>query len=380
MTLLPGLPDDVALECLVRVPRHVICNLGFVCSSWRRVSSSDIFKKVRLEANVAEGWIYVLAGSPTDIKFKAFDPKCNKWYDLPPAPEYTPKHSWEGFACVALASTLILMGGVRRKFNEARQELEEEEVCGDVFLYDAFMNQWSRGVSMLTPRSWFAASVVEDRVFVAGGQGRNSFLTSAEMFDPKLNAWNPIADIKLPRSSCVGMSMGDKFWVIAGEIVRNSNQGRFILRGSAEVFDPTSGKWKFIPEMWVDSLKVPGPNTIYKGKILAFCNEKLMTYEESGNYWKHVGSMGGSGSYQQLDNRFGFACISLEPKVYLVGGLREWWENYRTYNVKPVNSIEECNLSNSHIVGSSKLTHWKKLASMGPGDGGVILSSVVLWL
>ncbi|KAL0415286.1 UNVERIFIED_CONTAM: F-box/kelch-repeat protein SKIP20 [Sesamum latifolium] len=36
MDLIPGLPDDLGLECLVRVPHQYFSSVSSVCRSWKR--------------------------------------------------------------------------------------------------------------------------------------------------------------------------------------------------------------------------------------------------------------------------------------------------------------------------------------------------------
>ena len=108
---------------------------------------------------------------------------------------------------------------------------------------------------MNTPRSWFAAAVVGDSIYVAGGQGRDRFLNSVEVFDSKSNSWSYAPDLICVRSSCYGLALHNKFWVIGGEFMRNQ-YGDKPERGSAEVYDPKIGSWSFIHEMWLDSSKV----------------------------------------------------------------------------------------------------------------------------
>lgn len=107
---------------------------------------------------------------------------------------------------------------------------------------------------MNTPRSWAAAAVVGDKVYVAGGQGRTKFLNSAEVYDPEIDSWQTISSMEVVRSSCQGVALDGHFWVIAGEYVRNhydNNQKR-----SAEVYDVETDSWRFVPNMCLDDNKV----------------------------------------------------------------------------------------------------------------------------
>jgi hypothetical protein len=128
-------------------------------------------------------------------------------------------------------------------------------VCGDVIVYSALTNQWTRASSMKTPRSWFAAAVIGTQVYVAGGQGKTRFLDSAEVYDSETDTWYTIPSMGNVRSSCHGAALDGQFWVIAGEYNKNQYDDGD-RKGSAEVFDPLTGSWRFIPDMWLDSHKV----------------------------------------------------------------------------------------------------------------------------
>ncbi|GAB4832876.1 hypothetical protein Ancab_006893 [Ancistrocladus abbreviatus] len=41
--LLPGLPDDLAIACLIRVPRVEHCKLQLVCKRWYRLLAGNFF-------------------------------------------------------------------------------------------------------------------------------------------------------------------------------------------------------------------------------------------------------------------------------------------------------------------------------------------------
>lgn len=50
--LLPGLPDDLAIACLIRVPRAVHPNLRLVCKRWNRLLSGNYFYSLRKKTGI----------------------------------------------------------------------------------------------------------------------------------------------------------------------------------------------------------------------------------------------------------------------------------------------------------------------------------------
>ncbi|MCO5588394.1 hypothetical protein L7F22_042349 [Adiantum nelumboides] len=372
LSLIPGLPNDVALLCLARVRRLELLKLRLVCTSWKRLLESEEFQNLRLKVGSAEAWLYVLAEKPSGSPFKAFDPFSNQWFTLPKLSRLYKDTIWQGFACVALGPNLLIMGGIRQSMNSAKPLDSSGVVCADVYIYNACTNQWSRGASMNTPRSWFAATVIGDSVYVAGGQGQNRFLNNVEVFNLKNNSWSQISSMNCVRSSCYGFTLNGKFWIVGGEVMRNQHRDK-PGRGSAEVYNPQNDSWSLIPEMWLSTQKVPGPSTVHCGRLLFVHQSKLMMYLEDTNSWCHVGELSGYEMFSNQNSRYGFACESLNDELYIIGGMR-LSRHYR-HSVQFLSTIEACKLTSSQ--GVSKYTRWRNLASMGDYEGTILASAVM---
>lgn len=374
-SLIPGLPNDVALLCLVRVRRVELLKLRLVCRTWKGLFESKEFCNLRLKAGCAEEWLYALAEKPSGAPFKAFDPISNQWFTLPRMPRSSKETVWQGFACVALGPTLLLMGGIYQSMNADVQGFSSVVVCADVHIYNACSNQWSRAASMHTPRSWFAATVIGDLVYVAGGQGKDCFLDSVEVYDPQQNSWSHVSNMKCVRSSCYGLALHGKLWVVGGEVMRNQHSVK-PGRGSAEVYDPENDSWSLIPEMWLNTQKVPGPSTVHRQRLLFVHEGKLMMYMEDTNSWCHVGDLSGEEVFSSnRRSRYGFACESLNDELYVVGGL-QLSRQYR-HSVQSLNSTEVCKLA-SLSQGQSKYTKWRNAACMAECEGIIVASAVMI--
>lgn len=362
-SLIPGLPNDVAQLCLAKVARAALLKIRFVCTAWKRLVESKEFAQLRLQVGSAERWLYALTERPTGASFKAFDPCTNRWYEMPPTPGYSNDMYWQGFGCVAVGCTLLLMGGVY-------QTSDGGVVSGDVSVYNALTNQWSKAASMNTPRSWFAAAVIGELVYVAGGLGKTQFLNSVEVYNSTQNSWHKVPNMTYVRSSCYGLALDGKFWVIGGEYERNQYDG-IPKRSSAEVYDPETVTWNLVPQMWLDTHKVPGPNTVHCGRLLFVHESKIMVYDKDTNGWCHVGNLAGGDVYNRPLSRFGFACESLGEDLYIVGGrkiLRHW------QSLQYLNTVEVCKLLSQR---AQKSTPWRMMADMGSNEGNVLASAVL---
>lgn len=59
--LIPRLPDDLVMACLIRVPRMEHRKLRLVCKAWNKLSAEDdFFYTLREKLGFAEEWIYVI--------------------------------------------------------------------------------------------------------------------------------------------------------------------------------------------------------------------------------------------------------------------------------------------------------------------------------
>ncbi|KAI5057679.1 hypothetical protein GOP47_0027694 [Adiantum capillus-veneris] len=369
--LIPGLSNDVAQLCLARVARGTLPKLRFVCTTWKHLCESKDFWDLRYKVGSAEAWLYVLTEKPSGSPFKTFSPRLNKWFELPQMLKPSEDSLLQGFACAALGPTLLVMGGMYQSFDKIRQEYLPGIVSGDIQGYNSCTNQWSKAPNMKTPRSWFAAAVIGQCVYVAGGQGKDRFLNSVEVYDSRINRWSYAPNMNHVRSSCRGLAAQGKFWVIGGELMRNQ-YGERPERGSAEVYDPETRQWTLIPEMWLDTQKVPGPSTVHCGKLLFVHKSKLMMYDDVANHWYHVGYLSGVDMFNDRFWRFAFACESIDDELYIVAGLRGQKQN--RHFVQALNTTEA---SKVRIEGPSKYTLWKNMASMGASEGIVLASAVV---
>ncbi|KAG0608262.1 hypothetical protein M758_8G092300 [Ceratodon purpureus] len=368
-----GLPDDVMTLVFARLPRQSLVMARLVCSSWKRVAEQQELASLRRKMGVAEGWMYVLAETPEGSPFRAYDPVAAKWSILPPTPGRSEGQQWQGFACVALGYKFFLIGGTRSQKSFPADRYSSAVVCSDFVIYDALTNKWSKGANMNTPRSWAAAAVVGDKVYVAGGQGNTKFLDSAEVYDPNSDTWKTISSMGVVRSSCQGIALDGQFWVIAGEYVKNyydNNQ-----TSSAEVYDAGSDTWRFVPNMCLDDNKVMEPSAVVNGELICVHQKRIMAYNKDVNTWNQLGHINGGEVYARPYSRFGFACESVGRKLYIIGGTRVHSQNRNQYNT-PLNTVEICDLGDAKQP--SQL--WWTLGADMSRSQGIMSASTVTWL
>ncbi|KAK3205000.1 hypothetical protein Dsin_019046 [Dipteronia sinensis] len=185
--LLPGLPDDLAIACLIRVPRSEHRKLRLVCKRWYRLLAGNFFYSQRKSLGMAEEWVYVFKRDRDGkISWNAFDPVYQLWQPLPPVPKQYSEAL--GFGCAVLSGCHLYLFGGRDPLRGSMRR---------VHYYSARTNKWYRAPDMLRKRHFFGSCVINNCLYVAGGEceGIQRTLRSAEVYDPNKNRWSFIADM-----------------------------------------------------------------------------------------------------------------------------------------------------------------------------------------
>ncbi|KAI4345328.1 hypothetical protein L6164_012460 [Bauhinia variegata] len=245
--LVPGLPDDLGLECLIRLPYSAHPAAFRVCRQWRHLLESDDFYDLRKKSGHTREVACLIqalpagngekpTGSPS-YGITVFDPVSQSWERLDPVPEYP---FGLPLFCQSASSEgkLVVMGG---------WDPVSYEPLTQLFIYDFRTNQWRRGKDMPSKRSFFAIGSFQGRIYVAGGHDENkNALRTAWVYDVRRNEWTELNPMSEERDECEGMVIGDEFWVVSG--YATERQGMF--EGSADVYGFGSGKWSRVEGVW----------------------------------------------------------------------------------------------------------------------------------
>ncbi len=118
-------------------------------------------------------------------------------------------------------------------------------------LFDPVAGAFSAGPSLSVPRSGHSATLLADgRVLVVGGRMADdglSFLSTAEVFDPKAGAWATTGPMSVRRHDHAAVRLpSGKVLVLGGD---NGVSG---FESSAELFDPATGLFTAAGTMGVD--------------------------------------------------------------------------------------------------------------------------------
>lgn len=247
MDLIPGLPNDLALECLIRLPIDQFSKAASVCKTWNGEIMLPEFRKRRTTSGLARPVLSMVQAMVATVKkpqgdttlsstqiyrLSICDPENGCWYDLPPIPELI--DGLPNFCrIVGVGSDLVVIGGC---------DPVTWRVMDCVFIYNFISGTWRRGADMPgQQRLFFGCGSDSDQVIlVAGGHDdEKNALKSVLLYDVVKDEWVAMPDMVMQRDECKVVFHEGKFHVIGG--YPTLAQGHF--EKNAEVFDFATWQW-----------------------------------------------------------------------------------------------------------------------------------------
>lgn len=225
--LIPGLPDEISLQILARMPRMGYLNAKMVSRSWKAAITGMELYRLRKELGVNEEWLYILTKADDEkLVWHAFDPLNNQWQRLPLMPGITQggegKRGVPGLRLGDLVSAGIRISDVIRGWIGQKDSLDRIPFCG------------------------CAIGTADGCLYVLGGFSRASAMKCVWRYDPFVNLWQEVSSMSTGRAFCKTSLLNNKLYVVGG--VSKGKNGLTPLQ-SAEVFDPTTGIWEDVPNM-----------------------------------------------------------------------------------------------------------------------------------
>ncbi|KAG6538326.1 F-box/kelch-repeat protein At1g15670-like [Zingiber officinale] len=299
--LIPGLPEEVARECLIRLPLDALRAAQGVCRHWKRDVASPPFHRLRKAAGLARPVIALVqsdpdrtvstAGkhsfpSPLLYRMALFEPVTGVWTSPPMIPRRP--HGLPLFCqMAAVGRELVVIGGWDPRTWAATDEIH---------VYDLVSGAWRRGARMPGPRrSFFASAAAEAEgrwmVFVAGGHDESkNALRSALAYDVAADAWVQLPDMTRPRDECKGFFAGGAFRVLGG--YPTEAQGQFSR--TAEAFDVAAWRWAAELEPALEEAASPRICVVAEQGKIYMCREgrEVEMFEEgSRGGWRRVAEL-----------------------------------------------------------------------------------------
>ncbi|GLJ13386.1 hypothetical protein SUGI_0211190 [Cryptomeria japonica] len=187
-SLFPSLPDEIVLECLLRVKLNSHPKLRCVCKSWNAALKSPYFYEERKRLKISEQRFFMLQTKGRIIdgisnRVAVYNLENNSCKSLPPVPG--PIYSIEH--CHFVKQKLVLITDIVR---------DSTRIC--VWLFDFASCKWRRGATMLRWLEDFTSAADEDGglIYVGGGFDRSGKpVRSASVYNVEEDKWDVLPDI-----------------------------------------------------------------------------------------------------------------------------------------------------------------------------------------
>eukprot|EP00253_Pinus_taeda_P000064 PITA_00064 len=329
LSIFPGLPNDLGLQCLAMVPRFYHSSLRAVSRAWRHSIDSCEFLEERKLLGCSEDWLYLHIGTSPHLdersqgnrvrwqpiggysQWHALDPQRYRWYALPPIPydrALTGGQVILGAGSAVLQGKLYVIGGA--PFGKA--------ALRDVWMYDPRKNKWRRMASMSTPRFGCLVGVIDNKLYVVGGSSMCHMigysLPCLEVYDPITNTWRYAASAGCviadnPSNPLKHVAVVDgNLCVIGPESIRGRINGG--------TYDPVTDTWSKIKpglqEGWGK------PSTVMDGKLYIIDFSGYKQYIPEDDRWVTV-KCRPEDFLLGWDPRLILTMSSSKEKIYLVG-------------------------------------------------------------
>lgn len=299
--LLPGLHDDIALDCIALVCRSDYDSLACLNKRFSMLISSGYLYELREQMGIFEHWVYLVC-DPRG--WEAFDPVRRKWMSLPTIPcdecfNYADKES------LAVGSELLVFG--------------RELLDFAIWKYSLVGRNWIKCPGMNYPRCLFASSSSGSIAIVAGGSDKSGkVLNSAELYNSEIGRWELLPNMHSPRKLCSGFFMDGKFYVIGGV------SGPTTSLTCGEEFDLETRTWRKIEGMYPNVNKVaqaPPLVAVVNNQLYAveYLTNMVKKYDKKNNSWAVLGRLP---VRADSSNGWGLAFKAFGKELLVIGGQR----------------------------------------------------------
>ncbi|KAK6776774.1 hypothetical protein RDI58_027775 [Solanum bulbocastanum] len=323
-TTIAELPDDLLLECLSRVTRSSLPSLPLVCCRWSLLLDSPTFHLLRHRHNLLRLTLFAVSVSDGALCTASYrlNNDCS-WKICSFTPANDPVFEHGCFYSLFSHSRLSVIG--RKIYVIGRKAMLR---C------DTWTGLVVPRQGPVFPRKKFAAAVVGEKIYVAGGCAR---AVAVEEYDPTSNTWSVVAKAPRKRYGCVGASVDGVFYVIGGlKLGGASGNEMLVARGSrasdaAHVYASSMDLYDTVNGVWLKTRSVPGGGCVVAACATAGEIYVLSSHAVELSFWKFNGSRKSTGfgdwcrikspplpAQVRLDSTVRFSCVGIGEKVVLV--------------------------------------------------------------
>lgn len=180
--------------------------------------------------------------------------------------------------------------------------------------YDPATDTWTTKANMPTARAELASAVVNNKIYVIGGKLQGVVQYKNEEYDPATDTWTKKADMIAAHYDLAAAAVNNKLYAIGGV---TSSLG---ISNINHEYDPTTDTWttkSIMPTGRKYSVAVVVNNKIYAIGGTDAVGTSLVVNEEydpATNTWAKRAEM--------VVARYGLAAAAVNNKIYAIGGLQ----------------------------------------------------------
>ncbi|GLJ14056.1 hypothetical protein SUGI_0224820 [Cryptomeria japonica] len=325
MEIIPGLPDDISRECLLRVSLTSHYKLACVCKTWKEIVYNPIFYQDRKRFGLSQELIILPCwGGKTKkgCRIKLYDPLERSCETLPPFPPEFPYFSG-CFNCVPFNHKLFVMGLL--------SDSPEFTNHKALIIYDFSSGTWNRGLDLPDCRVDFCCSVdsAKGLLYIAGGcnsdedEDYDDGLRTAAVYDVEEEKWEYLPPMIWSEYKCHSVFTDDKFYVMSH------------VEGHIQAYDPNTRQWSAISTCYEGSMQ---PSFAAFGRIYYDCDGEIIEWDYVDNQFRLAGTLvpqlyrfiGGVMWNQQIlmvgfNTENAMAFYLFEPSIPREGGKEDNW-------------------------------------------------------
>ena len=161
-----------------------------------------------------------------------------------------------------------------------------------VWRYDPVLNAWQEMADMRVPRSELGLAMLDGCVYAVGGWEGTSRLDSVERFDPETNTWADVPSLKMAVTSPAVVAHDGALYVTGGAILEDGDGIELVQK-----YDTKTGAWTevagmLIPRSGSAACVLNGYIYVVGGWHASTENtNKVERYDVSRNLWEFVACM-----------------------------------------------------------------------------------------
>ncbi|WOK07151.1 galactose oxidase [Imperialibacter roseus] len=297
----------------------VIVALSITCAlaqSWQKVTPTNQCTNRHENSLTAIGNKLVLVGGRGVKPVESFDIKTNTWTKHVETPL-----EMSHFQAINYKGEMWVIGAFTGGY-------PHEVPIPDVYIFNIEKNEWRKGPSIPEDRRRGAAGafVYKNKIYIICGEtdghwdGTNAWF---DEYDPKTDRWRRLADAPHIRDHVGASVVGDKLYLAGGRrSTAKIQQVLNLTEPAVDVYDFRTGKWSTLSEAQNLPTKRAGASSVVLGKKVLIMGGESDAQEESHANVEAFNTQTMQWEILPMLNkgRHGTGAVNVKGKVYTVAG------------------------------------------------------------